>query len=75
MWDAHIVVWTDGSIKAGKRKQIKSFEELEQMVKAGFVINARMNANSPNSFVAKLKPSKAIINCPVITQPTNHQKR
>ena len=71
MWDAHIEVWTDGAIKAGKRKRVKSFEELEQMVKAGFVTNAPMNAGIPNAFVAGLKPSKAIINCPVIAQPTN----
>lgn len=71
MWDAHIYVWSDAAIKAGKRKQIKSFEELEQMMKARYIADAPMNMGASNSFVAGLKPSNAIINCPVIAQPTN----
>lgn len=71
MWDAHIYVWTDAAIKAGKRKRIKSFEDLAQRFKDGDIDNAGINTGSPNSFVAGLKPSNAIINCPVIAQPTN----
>ncbi len=71
MWDAHIYVWTDAAIKGGKRKRIKSFEELEQMTKARHIADAPMNKGAANSFVGGLKPSGAIINCPVIAQPTN----
>lgn len=71
MWDAHIYVWTDAAVKAGKRKRIKSFDELAQMAKAGVIADAPMNMGAPNSDVAGLKPSGAIINCPVIAQPTN----
>lgn len=71
MWDAHIYVWTDAAIKEGKRQRIKSFEELEEMKKAGVIGDAPMNKGMANSFVAGLKPSGAIINCPVIAQPTN----
>jgi hypothetical protein len=69
MWDAHIYVWTDAAIKAGKRKRIKSFEELAQRFKDGDIADAGINKGEPNSFVAGLKPSNAIINCPVIAQP------
>lgn len=71
MWDAHIYVWTDAAIKDGKRKRIKSFEELAEMKKAGLIGDAPMNKGAANSFVAGLKPSGAIINCPVIAQPAN----
>ena len=71
MWDAHIYVWSDAAIKAGKRERIQSFEELEQMKKAGHIGDAPMNMGVTNSFAGGLKPSNAIINCPVIAQPTN----
>lgn len=69
MWDAHITVWTPAAIEAGKRRQIKSFKDLERLVEDGHLMNAPANAGAPNSFVAGLRPSKAIINCPVIAQP------
>lgn len=71
MWDAHIYVWTDAAIKAGKRKRIKSFEDLAERYKNGDIDNAPINKGEANSFVAGLKPSNAIINCPVIAQPAN----
>ncbi len=70
MWDAHINVWTPAAIEAGERRRITSFEDLEQLVADGLVTNAPANAGDPNEFVAGLKPSKAIINCPVIAQPS-----
>jgi hypothetical protein len=70
MWDAHISAWTDQAIQAGKRRQIKSFEDLQQLVADGYVIDFAGNSGEPNSFVAGLKPTKAIINCSVIAQPT-----
>ena len=71
MWDAHINAWTDQAIQAGKRRQIKSFEELQQLVAEGSVTDFAGNTGEPNSFVAGLKPTKAIINCSVIAQPAN----
>ncbi|HLL42843.1 MAG TPA: hypothetical protein VK369_06865 [Segetibacter sp.] len=71
MWDAHINVWTPAAIQAGKRRRITGFEDLEKLFAEGSITNAPANAGNPNSFVAGLKPSKAIINCPVIAQPVN----
>jgi hypothetical protein len=71
MWDAHINIWTDAAIQAGKRRRITGFEDLEQLVAEGSVTNAPANTGNPNAFVAGLKPSNAIINCPVIAQPKN----
>ncbi len=69
MWDAHINVWTPEAIEAGERRRITSFEDLEQLIADGLVTDAPTNIGAPNAFVAGLKPSNAIINCPVIAQP------
>jgi hypothetical protein len=71
MWDAHIYVWTDAAIQAGKRRRVKSIQDLQQLFAEGSVTNAPANVGDPNPLVAGLKPSKAIINCPVIAQPKN----
>jgi hypothetical protein len=69
LWDAHINMWTQAAIQAGKRRRIKSFEDLTALVRAGDVTNFVGNAGAPNGFVAGLKPTGALINCPVIAQP------
>jgi len=69
MWDAHIYVWTDAAIKAGKRRRVKSIDDLKGLLTAGLVMNAPSNMGDANPLIAGLKPSKAIINCPVIAQP------
>jgi len=69
MWDAHLNAWTPQAIAAGKRRRIRSLEELQQLVKEGLVTNFAGNVGAPNGFVAGLKPTNAIINCPVIAQP------
>ena len=71
MWDAHIYLWTDAAIQAGKRRQVKSIAELKMLFTEGLVINAPDNKGDPNPFIAGLKPTGAIINCPVIAQPKN----
>jgi hypothetical protein len=71
MWDAHIYVWTDAAIQAGKRRRVKSMDDLKQLFTEGSVVNAPPNTGDPNPLVAGLMPSKAIINCPVIAQPKN----
>ncbi len=71
MWDAHIYAWTDAAIQAGKRKRVKSMTQLKALFDEGSVVNAPPNAGDPNPIVAGLKPTRAIINCPVIAQPKN----
>jgi len=71
MWDAHIYVWTDAAIQAGKRRQVKSIADLKKLFTDGLVTNAPANMGDPNPLIAGLKPTGAIINCPVIAQPKN----
>lgn len=70
LWDAHVSMWTEKGIKAGKVHRIRSFTELKELVRAGYVTSAAINPPGPgNAFVAGLRPTKAIINCPVIAHP------
>lgn len=71
MWDAHISAWTPAAIAAGKRRRIKSIEDLAQLVRKGYVTDAPGNSGEPNGFVGGLRPSRVIINCPVMAQPAN----
>ncbi|MEJ7740821.1 MAG: hypothetical protein WKF97_25670 [Chitinophagaceae bacterium] len=71
MWDAHIYVWTDAAIQAGKRRRVKSITDLKGLFTEGLVTNAPANTGDPNPFIAGLKPTRVIINCPVIAQPMN----
>ena len=71
MWDAHIYVWTDAAIQAGKRRRVKSIADLTTLFKDGSVRNAPPNKGDANPFIAGLMPTGAIINCPVIAQPKN----
>ena len=71
MWDAHIYMWTPQAIQAGKRVRVKSVEQLAQLVKEGSVTDIPDNKGQPNGYVAGLKPTRAIINCPVMAQPKN----
>ncbi len=71
MWDAHIYIWTDAAIQAGKRRQVKSIEDLRGLFTEGSVTNLPVNTGTPNPLIAGLKPTGAIINCPVIAQPKN----
>ena len=71
MWDAHIYMWTAGAIEAGKRVRVKSLEQLAQLVREGSVTDIPDNSGPPNGYIAGLKPTRVIINCPVIAQPTN----
>ncbi len=70
LWDAHVNMWTEAAVSGGKVRRITSFADLEGLVKAGLVTNAAINPpGAGNSFVAGLRPTRAIINCPVIAQP------
>jgi len=70
LWDAHVNMWTDAAVSGGKVRRVTSFADLEALVKAGWITDASINPPGPgNSFVAGLRPTRAIINCPVIAQP------
>lgn len=70
MWDAHVNMWTDAAIKDGKVRRITSFEDLEGLIDAGLVTDAVINPAGPgNQFVSGLRPTNAIVNCPVIAHP------
>jgi len=69
MWDAHLNARTDEAIEAGLRRRITSFEDLRKLVEAGLVVSFEGSPGPENGFVAGLRASNAIINCPVICQP------
>ena len=70
LWDAHVSQWTAAAIAAGKVRRITSLADLTRLVRAGDVESAFINpAGTGNPFVAGLRPTRAIINCPVIAQP------
>lgn len=70
LWDAHVNMWTDAAMKSGKVRRITSFGDLEGLVKAGLITSASINPpGAGNPFVAGVRPTRAIINCPVIAQP------
>ena len=69
MWDAHISMWTQEAIDAGKRRRITSFEDLTELVEAGYVTSFEGSEGTANGFVAGLNYTGAMINCPVIAQP------
>jgi hypothetical protein len=70
LWDAHVNMWTDAAIKANKVRRITSFEDLQGLVKAGLVISASINPEGPgNPWLFGLRPTQAVINCPVIAHP------
>lgn len=70
MWDAHI---TEFTVPELDRPILRSFEQINELLTAGILIPFRGNANpSPlaNSLSDLLTATGAIINCPVITQPS-----
>ena len=69
LWDAHLNAWTDEAIEAGERRRITGFEDLRQLVDEGLVTSFVGSTGQENDFVAGLKASGVIINCPVIAQP------
>jgi hypothetical protein len=70
LWDAHVTMWTPAAVSGGKVRRITSFEDLQGLVRAGLVTSASINPPGPgNAYVAGLRPTRAIINCPVIAQP------
>ena len=70
MWDAHVSMWTDAAVKGDKVRRITSFEDLKGLIDAGLVTSAMINPAGPgNPFMFGLRPTNAIVNCPVIAHP------
>lgn len=69
MWDAHVFLWTDAAIAAGKRVQIKTLEQVKSLLAAGLVVSDPTATGPANPTIAGLNNSGLIINCPVIMQP------
>ncbi len=70
LWDAHVSMWTDAAIAENKVRRIISLEDLQGLVEAGMVTSADINPEGPgNDWLFGLRPTQAIINCPVIAHP------
>jgi hypothetical protein len=69
MWDAHVLVWTDEAIAAGKRKPIKTFKEIEDLLNEGSIIKDPTAMGMANPTIAGLKNNGLLINCSVVSQP------
>jgi hypothetical protein len=70
MWDAHVNMWTEAAVRDKKVRRITSFEDLKSLIDGGMVTSAMINPPGPgNPFLFGLRPTNAIINCPVIAHP------
>jgi len=69
MWDAHVSQWTPEAIESGQRRAIRGFEDLRGLVERGLVTSFEGSPGEANGFVAGLRATGLIINCPVIAQP------
>ena len=70
LWDAHVSMWTPAAIDAGKVHRIHSMDEQKLLIREGFLTSASINPPGPeNSYVGGLRPTQAIIDCPVIAHP------
>jgi hypothetical protein len=70
LWDAHVSMWTQPAIDKGKVHRIHSIDEQKSLIREGLLTSASINPPGPgNPYVGGLRPTDAIINCPVIAQP------
>jgi hypothetical protein len=70
LWDAHVSQWTEKAIKEGKVHRIYSMTEQKQLIAEGYLTSAVINPPGPgNPYVGGLRPTMAIIDCPVVAQP------
>jgi len=70
LWDAHVSMWTEKAISAHKVHRIHSMDEQKQLIAEGYLTSADINPPGPgNPYVGGLRPTQAIINCPVVAQP------
>ena len=70
LWDAHVSMWTQQAISAHKVHRIHSMPEQMQLISEGYLTSANINPEGPgNPYVGGLRPTQAIINCPVVAHP------
>ena len=70
LWDAHVSMWTPAAVDKGKVHRIHSMDEQKSLISEGFLTSASINPPGPgNPYVGGLRPTQAIINCPVIAHP------
>jgi hypothetical protein len=70
LWDAHVSMWTPAAIDKGKVHRIHSIDEQKSLIREGLLTSASINPPGPgNPYVGGLRPTQAIINCPVIAHP------
>jgi hypothetical protein len=70
LWDAHVSMWTQAAIDKGRVHRIHSIDEQKSLIREGLLTSASINPPGPgNPYVGGLRPTDAIINCPVIAQP------
>jgi hypothetical protein len=70
LWDAHVSMWTQAAIDKGKVHRIHSMDEQKSLISEGLLTSASINPPGPgNPYVGGLRPTQAIINCPVIAHP------
>jgi hypothetical protein len=70
LWDAHVSMWTQAAIDAGKVRRIHSIDEQKSLIREGLLTSASINPpGAGNPYVGGLRPTRAIINCPVIAHP------
>ena len=70
LWDAHVSMWTQAAIGAGKVHRIHSIDEQKSLIRAAQLTSAAINPPGPgNAYDGGLRPTQAIINCPVIAHP------
>jgi hypothetical protein len=70
LWDAHVSMWTQKAIAEHKVHRIHSMAEQKKLIAEGYLTSAAINPAGPgNPYVGGLRPTQAIINCPVVAQP------
>ena len=69
MWDAHVYLWTDAAIAAGRRKRLRTLDEVKSLLQAGDIMSDPTAMNAANPIIAGLKNNGLLINCAVIMQP------
>jgi hypothetical protein len=70
LWDAHVSMWTQAAIDGGKVHRIHSMDEQKSLIREGLLTSASISPPGPgNPYVGGLRPTQAIINCPVVAQP------
>jgi len=70
LWDAHVSMWTQAAIDAGKVHRIHSMDEQKSLIREALLTSASINPPEPgNPYVGGLRPTQAIIDCPVIAHP------